>query len=744
MKQNSQQATGSGNYQAQDHSHINVYNNTYNNIYSNLPPYTVSREELTAARERLDAMPLEEVPAVAALPSVSRMRLTPNPNFVGREQHLMDLAKALKQGTTTAIGPVAAATGIGGIGKTQLAVEFAHRYGQYFAGGVFWLSFADPAAISAELADCGGAGRLALRADYANLPLDEQVRLVLSAFQSQLPRLLVFDNCEHQALLSDLRPPSGGCRVIVTSRREQWAPDLAVRPVRVGTLTRPQSIELLRRYRSDLLPDDTDLSSIADDLGYFPLALSLAGNFLHTFQHAPFGTPAAYLHQLRTSPPLQHPSLHGEGADYSPTRHDLDVAKTFDISYRQLDPALPLDQLALQLLARASCFAPGEPIPRDLLIATLGLDAEDMQAMLQAEKALARLTGLGLLETEAGGALRLHRLLMLFVHDVGPNTGAQDAVELAFIILAYDLNMQGFPAALLPIQTHLRHVTDTASTRQDEQAATLCHSLGYHLNMLGAYTDARTYLERDLSILEKVLPPDHPDIALSLNNLGSLLQDQGDYAAARTYLERALSIREKVLPPDHPDIALSLNNLGALLQAQGDYAAARTYLERALSIWEKVLPLDHPNIATSLNNLGLLSYYQGDFQAASDLVRRALSIVEKALGPNHPDTQSARSSLATIQQRLQQTQPGAEAHQAPSEQPTPAELAASIAQQAEQAVAAALVSATPEQQAQLAAQLEQVAQQAEEGEEHPSPYLELAARLRALASQLASSASPPD
>jgi tetratricopeptide (TPR) repeat protein len=80
------------------------------------------------------------------------------------------------------------------------------------------------------------------------------------------------------------------------------------------------------------------------------------------------------------------------------------------------------------------------------------------------------------------------------------------------------------------------------------------------------------YFERALAIAEKALGPNHPDTAISLNNLGGLLQGQGDLPGARPYVERALAIREKALGPDHPDMARSLNNLGYLLKAQGDLA----------------------------------------------------------------------------------------------------------------------------------------------------------------------------
>ena len=103
---------------------------------------------------------------------------------------------------------------------------------------------------------------------------------------------------------------------------------------------------------------------------------------------------------------------------------------------------------------------------------------------------------------------------------------------------------------------------------------------------------------------EKALGPEHPDTAMSLNNLAFLHRAHGDFPAARPLYERALAIREKVLGPEHPDTATSLNNLASLHQARGDLPAARPLLERALCIYEKTFGPEHPDTAMSLNNLG--------------------------------------------------------------------------------------------------------------------------------------------
>jgi len=220
--------------------------------YTQVRPAPVDDATLAAAHALLAALPLDSLPDHAPLPAGSRMAHGRNPLFVGRAGDMKQLAAALKGGGVAAIGQIAAATGLGGIGKTQLAIEFAHRYGQYFAGGVFWLSLADPANAPTEVALCGGAGGMDLRADFGGLKFDEQLAAVMSAWQSPLPRLLIFDNCEDEALLARWRPPTGGCRVLVTSRRDVWDAALGVQALALDVLPREESVALLRKFRSDL------------------------------------------------------------------------------------------------------------------------------------------------------------------------------------------------------------------------------------------------------------------------------------------------------------------------------------------------------------------------------------------------------------------------------------------------------------------------------------------------------------
>lgn len=115
-------------------------------------------------------------------------------------------------GTTVFLGQVVASTGLGGLGKTQLAVELVHRYGRFFAGGAFWLSFANADEIPLQIAACAGPGAMDLVPGIENLSVEERVQRVQQAWRSAIPRLLVFDNCEEETLLETWRPTSLGAR----------------------------------------------------------------------------------------------------------------------------------------------------------------------------------------------------------------------------------------------------------------------------------------------------------------------------------------------------------------------------------------------------------------------------------------------------------------------------------------------------------------------------------------------------
>lgn len=604
---------------------------------------STSAASIAATLPQVVEIPIDGIPAPAPLPPGSRMLLSHNPLFVGREAVLLQLADALNVCRSAPIGhlKIAAVTGLGGIGKTQLACEFVHRYGQCFPGGVLWLNFADPAAIPSEVAACGSVDTMHLNPFFGTLSLDEQVRRVLTAWESPVPRLLVFDNCEDVALLDRWRPKYGGCRILITSRRRYWDPALGVQQLPLDVLPRHESLALLRTFRPELSPNDPELEATAAALGDLPLALHLAGSFLAKYRHAI--TPCQYLQRLGAPSILDDRSFRAVGL--SPTKHIQHIARTFEQSYERLDPTEPTDILARKLLAYAAHLAPGVPIPRWLL-QTLTL-ADGPDAVLLAEDALIRLIDLGLLEPD-DDTLRLHRLLAAFVLAVESDADAQTVVEETMRWVVDDINMRGDLSSSLALQPHLRFIIEQAEEHEDVCLAGLYTALGDNLWLFGLYPDAQRYFERALVLQEHVLGREHPDTALSLHNMGVVLRAQGQYARARAYHEQALAIRERLTGRVHPDTAWSMYCLGKVLREQGDFAGAQRYYERALAIREQVFGREHRDTAWIMHNMGAVWRILGEYDRAREYHEQALAIRDRLFGREHPDIAWSLNGLGVV------------------------------------------------------------------------------------------------
>ncbi len=603
-----------------------------------LPP-APSPIPLADAQALLAELPLDHVPQPQTLPQPHRMRSwAPNKLFVGRDDDLGRIAAQLKAG-----GTIAVTTGIGGVGKTQLAIEAAHRYGRYFGGGVFWLSFADPSGITAEIADCGRAMRAFH--DAEQLDLDTQVQRTQALWANDLPRLLIFDNCEDEALLRQRRPTTGGCRVLVTSRKQTaWSPDLRITLMPLEVLARAASVQLLQQLAPRLTVEEAD--QIAQELGDLPLALHLAGSYLAFYDDI---TAEQYLVKLRAINPLTHWSLQGDGVESMPTDREPHVERAFALSFERLKPGLLIDARARVLLARAACFAPGELFAHDWLAATLEVEGDEEERARAGTGAIKRLLSLGLLEP-VGKEVRLHRLVAAYTRLAMQDEGALPAVEQVVGLLAVQANMTYLPLVMQPVLPHLRYLVQQGlvARRADASIAHLCNSLASALQRASRYDEALPFFQQALAIREQVLGLEHPLTAESVNNLGGLYWLQGDYSQAEARFEQALQMRMRVLGPDHPYTNESLINLGSAYRRRGDHAAAKLLFERALAVFKQRLGPEHRFTVSALNALASVHEAQGNYAQAQPLIERALAVRQRVLGPEHPDTAVSLSNLATI------------------------------------------------------------------------------------------------
>lgn len=658
-----------------------------------------SAEELAKAYQLLESMPTSAVPEVAQLPPRSQVIYAHNPLFVGRAELLQRIAGIFRQNNSPHQAVVV--TGIGGIGKTQLASEFAHRYGQFFIGGVFWLNFANPELIPIEIAACGGVKHLSLGAQFEELPLDAKVDMVLAQWDSALPRLLVFDNCEDDALFVKWRRVIGGCRILVTSRRLEWSVSVGAHMIQLGMMSHTESIGLLSRCCPKINTDDPVVHQIAEELGNLPLALHLAGSFLSRYWAST--TTASYLEQLRRPNLLAHPSLQGRSQrrELSPTLHEQNVARTFALSYERLQIDDEVDVIATKILARASQLAPDSPIYYRLLLVILDLDDEDTDGILQAQDAIHRLLELGLFEKEDEEIVRLHRLIALFARDLGADSDARSIVQITLLDNLEHWNAAGYGVFLAPIQPHLLFVLEEAINQQEEISIHFSYHLGWYFYLNGDFRNALKYTKQALDVSNKrselvtsdimggiysalgvicrslndlVAAKEYYEQAIEksqelkispleqatlMNNIGMLYNKMGDTAQALSHYQSGLDILEGEGDSgdgDSAGLAAILNNLGLLYIELEKLDDARQVLTRALEIRKDIFGEEHQRTAETILNLGGLMLVSEDYKAARDYFEQALKLYQMVLLPDHLDIGRAYLNLAGVYKRLGEIQ----------------------------------------------------------------------------------------
>jgi tetratricopeptide (TPR) repeat protein len=554
-------------------------------------------------------------------------------NFTGRAAEVDRLDAILLGGdkpaaiTQATIGR-AAVQGLGGVGKTALAAEYAYRFRNLYAG-VWWC----PAETRVGLLT--GLAGLAVQLDAAasdEPDLEKAARAGLRRLaERRATWLLIYDNVESPEAIAELLPASGA-RVLITSRFSDWAG--WAEEVSLDVLPPEEAAAFLQSRASR--HDNAGAAALAEALGRLPLALDHAAAYCKRMEMR-FADYAAKAASLIAIAPRGAPYPHN-------------VAVTFDLAITATVADCPAAETLMAYLAQC---AP-ERIPMALVNGALDGEAECAAVLL----ALSEVSLVKHDKFEDGApAMTVHRLVQAVarVRAAANGTAPQAAARLVARLAAiYPEAQEGYnDPASWPLCAHLTpHVVGEHGIEPADAAswsALLNRAGGYFLGR-AEYAQAEPFLREALRVCEKALGPEHPETATSLNNLALLLQHQSDYARARPLHECALTIREKALGPQHPITATSLSNLASLLQAQGDLAAARPLFERALAIHEKALGPEHPLTATSLDNLASLLQAQGDLAAARPLFERALAIRKMAFGPDHPNTAQSLNNLASLLQ----------------------------------------------------------------------------------------------
>ena len=546
-----------------------------------------------------------------------------NPIFTGRAGDLAELRASLLAGKTAALTQPRAIHGLGGIGKTQLAVEYAYRNRADY-DLVWWVRSEEPTTLAGDYAS------LAVKLDLPEKDATEQ-NVIVEAVKEWLRQnqgwLLIFDNAIDAQSVRDYIPRTNAGHIIITSRNPNWAG--VAKPHAVNLLPLEEAIQFLLK-RTDQ-QDEATAKSLAEALGCLPLALEQAAAYIE----ASGLTMSNYLELFNKN----QRELFQSGKPS--TEYPDTIATTWRLSFQNVERDNPA---AAELLRLCAFFAPDD-IPLKMLTDGAAELPESLAATvsddLLLDEALMALRQYSLVEVK-NEKLTIHRLVQAVIRSMMDEAAfkqwagvAVHVVNESFPEKSDDVRTWPICAPLLPhASTALSHAE--AVQFASNETARLFNQVGLYLKTRAEYGEAKRMYERALAIDEATLGPDHPNVAIRLNNLGNVLMDQGDLISAKALLERALAIDEATLDPNHPDVAIGLTNLGNVLMDQGDLDGAKALIERALAIDEAALGPNHPYVAIDLLSLGILLKSQGDLAQAKDFIERALAIDEAVYGADHP------------------------------------------------------------------------------------------------------------
>lgn len=561
--------------------------------------------------------------------------------FTGREDILSELADVLRNQGRAMI------SGLGGMGKTQIAIEYTHSHRDEY-DAILWVTAETETALTSDYVHL---------ARVLNLPQkhEQNQQVIMQAVKTWLDRhdgwLLVFDSANVPTLLEPLWPQSATGHVLVTTRAQQ-AQRLGL-PAGIPTnrMTQEDAFDFLktRTGRSTLpVSEQNAMNGLAQELGCLPLALEQAAAYLvqkqASFENYLIGYRRRRLELLEQAAPIM--------GGYRES-----VATTWLLNFEQVEAS----SLAAGDLLRASAFLAPDNIPLEIFAgaaehlgsaladALVGVEKEP----LAMDEVLEPLTRYSLIRRDVERhTFSVHSLVQEVVrgslipeqHALWEKRTTQ-ALNLVFPQISFPV--WSLCDRLMPhAQVVARRIDETPSDA--EAASNLLNRIGHYAYERARYAETDSYVRHALKIAESILGPNHALTALSLNNLAQLLTILGRLDEAEPLHQRALDIRERLLGPDYPSTAESLNNFAFLLLNKGENSEAEPLFRRAIAIDEQTLGPDHPNLISGLNNLATVLQRQGKHVEAESLFRRALDICEQALEPNHPLTGNSLNNLAGL------------------------------------------------------------------------------------------------
>ena len=576
--------------------------------------------------------------AAESLPPICNLTAQRNSVFTGRSETLATLADNFFSGPEPASAQVI--KGMGGIGKTQIALEFSYRFSRQY-DVIWWVRAENDLVLVEDYTSFAWAVDLADGAGGSEKQLIGAIRHWLGRNRKWL---FVFDNAKHPDQLLDYLPEENAGNTLITSRHQMW--EKLCPSTGLLYFSRDESVDfLLKRTQRD---DRLVAGHVAEKLIDFPLALELAAGIINA-ANIGFSTFAMLFSR-------QHQAL---WEDKKPPRTYPDtMGSIVSLALEKVEKEAPSALLIVNLFAYLS----------EDEISSLILN--EVQRYFRAhfpslfpetetfEKAVATLVRYSLV-SKGDGTLSIHHLVQAVLRDrldVDEHkkwSGTAVAViDRVFPSETYQQSVR-WPdcAALLSHgRCAVRHALEHQTAHAE--AADLLASLGSYLQSRAFFTKAEPIFTQALDLFEKQVGPKHPHVGAVVHHLAALHQDQGRYETAEALFRRALDIYRTALGEDHLYVGSICNHLAALLRTKGNDTEAESFFRSALDIFQHNLAATHPQIATSLNNLAVMLQDQGKYVEAEQLLHSALENYQGASAEDHPFTATAMTNLAQLYRDL--------------------------------------------------------------------------------------------